>query len=154
MRKSAMFAATLLLGAFAADVQPHTGIVYARMLSLQEIDGRWVLRLDIQDDRIAISRRATVQIRRVPECIVNKDLYLGTQEEFAEAIETLRAQIADGGAHRFGLNARPIDGGRSAFLAVNLQVTKRYSDSLLPVVLTVPPEIGLDLCPFKYDANR
>jgi hypothetical protein len=64
----------------------------------------------------------------------------------------LRAQIADQGVHRFGLNARQVTPKGDAFLAVNLRVFGQGTPGQL--VWTIQPETGLDLCPFKYVANR
>ena len=159
MRGFVKLSATLLLGAFAATAHAHIDFVHARLLSLEQREDRWVLNLEIHrwesgHELKVVPQPATVQIQRVPGCIVGKALYLGTQEEFLEALDVIRAQIAAGGVQRFGMNARQLDWKMDRFLAVNLRVTQMDPRTNQRVVWTVQPETGLELCPFKYDFDR
>ncbi|MDF3021220.1 MAG: hypothetical protein K0Q92_2523 [Steroidobacteraceae bacterium] len=82
MRTFAKVAVTLLLGAFAATANAHIEFVQARLFSLEGSDDRWVLEMEIHEwgsgRKLARPMRATVQFKREPQCIVNKELYLGT----------------------------------------------------------------------------
>jgi hypothetical protein len=156
MRTFAKLAAALFLGLMAAAANAHIDFVEARLLSLERKDDRWVLKMEIHSpmygQRQEGPRRATVQIDRVPRCIYTKHLYLGTPEEYEQALGVIRAQIADGGIHRFGLNARQMSPKGDAFLAVNLRVGGFGTAG--QTVWAIQPEVGLDLCPFKYDSSK
>ena len=156
MRTFAKVAVTLLLGAFAATANAHIEFVQARLFSLEGSDDRWVLEMEIHEwgsgRKLARPMRATVQFKREPQCIVNKELYLGTAPEFERGLRVIREQIAAGGLHKFGLNAMPVDSKGSRFLGVNLRVGDVTGGG--PLAWIIKPEAGLDLCPFKYDFDR
>jgi hypothetical protein len=157
MRRFAKLSATLLLGTIAASANAHINVVQARLLSLRQEADRWLLELEIHAARKGGSpdrhpTNAVVHIQRAPDCIVSKQIYLGTSEEFEQALDLLRAQVTEGGIQPFGLNATPVTPKRDVFLAVNLRVFKPGTAEQM--VWTVHPETGLDLCPFKYAANR
>jgi hypothetical protein len=158
MRTFAKLAAALLLGLTAAAANAHIEFVQARMLSLEQRDDRWILQIEIHHwdnggrGAQVPPRRATVQISRVPRCIFTKRLYLGTPEEYAQALEVLRAQVASGGLHRFGLNADQLSPKGDAYLAVNLRVGGFGKPD--PTVWTIGTEGGRDHCPFKYASSQ
>ncbi len=158
MRHLVKLAAALLLGAFAASAHAHIEFVQVRMLSLEPRDDRWALEFEIHvwengGRRVEQPpRRASMQIQRVPRCIFTKQLYLGTRQEFALALDAIRALIADGGVHRIGLDADPVTADGNAFLAVNLRLLGPGTDKQL--VWAIGSEGGRDHCPFKYVASR
>jgi hypothetical protein len=158
MRTFAKVAATLLLGAFAATAQAHIEFIQARFLSLEETSsGRWTLEMEIHGwenggPRVDPPLRITLQFGREPDCIRQKAIYLGTPEEFSEALQVLKAQAADGKLHRFGLNASRVDEGGVRYLSPNLRLGKKYGDE--PVVWAVAREASGVRCPLKYVANR
>jgi hypothetical protein len=154
MRKSVKLAAALLLGAFGAAANAHIEFIQAKMLSLDRLDDRWVLEMEIHlwengGRRVeAPPRRVSMQLQRVPRCIFTKRLYLGSEEEFEQALAVLRAQVASGGVHRFGLNADQVSPKGDAYLAVNLRVFKPGQADQL--VWAIGSEGGRDHCPFKF----
>jgi hypothetical protein len=158
MRHLVKLAVAFLLGAFAASAHAHIEFARVRMLSLAPQADRWTLEFEIHEwengGRHAEQppRRASMQIQRVPRCISTKRLYLGTTQEFAQALDAIRALIADGGVHRIGLDADPVPGNRNAYLAVNLRLLGPGTDKQL--VWAIGSEGGRDHCPFKYLASR
>jgi hypothetical protein len=159
MRRFAKVAATLLLGALAANANAHIEFIKARFLTLTEsAAGRWTLELEIHQwmngrRDVKPPRRVTLQFGREPGCILEKDLYLGTEAEFAEAVQLIAAQMAAGGLHTFGLNASRVDESGIRYLSPNLRVGKVMKHEG-PLVWAVARQASGVRCPLKYVANR
>ena len=156
MRAFAKVAALLFTGLLAVDANAHIEFVQARFLSLERLGDRWNLQLEIHkwENGGPVEnppRRVTVQFSRVPACIYHKNIYLGTPQEYAQAVELLRAQAADGKLHRFGLNATRVDEKGDRYISPNLRLGQMFDE---PVVWAVARESSGERCPLKYVANR
>jgi hypothetical protein len=153
MRTFAKLMAALLLGLVSAAANAHINFVKARMLSLEQWQDRWVLELEIHGmetgGRQAVNppQRVTIQIMRAPTCIYHKQIYLGTPEEFTRALAIIRAQVADGKLHVFGLNASRVDEKGARYISPNLRVGEMLED---PVVWAVAREPSGVRCPLQF----
>jgi hypothetical protein len=153
MRTFAKLAVALFLGLMGAAANAHIYFVKARMLSLDQRHDRWVLKLEIHGmdtgsrTPVIPLKRVTIQIMRAPTCIYQKQIYLGTPEEFERALEILRTQVADGKVHVFGLNASRVDDLGEKYISPNLRVGEMLED---PVVWAVAREPSGVRCPLQF----